>query len=225
MYTLKKGIQMAQRDERLYKIYNSIRFRAGHNDIELDAAWAVGYEAFTAWSKLNGYSETCNLYRIDVNIGYTQQNCKWAEHVSLIRPKADQRKKHKCKSIACDNLTARRDSHCRTCSAKLRTTSNLSKSDYARNWSLKKKYGITLSDFYEKLNNQNGKCAICTKLLELPTEGQGQGLNVAAVDHCHVTGKVRDIICNACNKALGLFNDDTTLLFNAITYLRKHNDQ
>ena len=216
---------MAQRNERLYKIYNSIRFRARHDNIELDTEWATGYEIFKTWAELNNYAETYNLYRVDLSKGYTQQNCKWAKYAAIVRPKAEHRKKHKCKSIACDNLTARRDSHCRTCSAKLRTTSNLSKSDYARNWSLKKKYGITLSDFYEKLNNQNGKCAICTKLLELPTEGRGQGLNAAAVDHCHITGKVRDIVCNACNKALGLFNDDTTLLFNAITYLRKHNDQ
>lgn len=216
---------MAQRDERLYKIYNSIRFRARHDSIELDTEWATGYEVFKAWAELNNYAETRNLYRIDVSKGYTQQNCKWAEYAAIIRPKAEHRKKHKCKSVTCNNTTARRNSHCRTCSAKLRTTSNLSKSDYARNWSLKKKYGITLSDFYEKLNKQNNECAICAKRLELPTEGKGQGLDTAAVDHCHVNGKVRGILCSACNKALGLFNDNIALLGSAITYLRKYNDQ
>ena len=216
---------MAQRNERLYKIYNSIRFRAKHNNIELDAEWAIEYKAFKAWSELNGYLETYNLYRVDTNQGYTQQNCKWAEYAAIVRPKAEQRKKYKCKNIDCSSLVARQNSHCRSCSAKIRTTSNLSRTDYARNWALKKKYGITLSNFYEKLNDQNGKCPICTKVLELPTEGRGQGLDVAAVDHCHVTGKVRGILCNACNKALGLLNDNTALLFSAITYLRKHNDQ
>jgi len=43
-----------------------------------------------------------------------------------------------------------------------------------------------------------------------------------AIDHCHRTGKVRDVICDKCNKMLGLANDDPCRLLSAATYLIKH---
>ena len=66
---------------------------------------------------------------------------------------------------------------------------------------IKYRYGITAED-YERLNTvQGGKCAIC---------GQPPGDNVRAhwggklcVDHCHETGKIRDLLCNDCNLAVG----------------------
>jgi hypothetical protein len=39
------------------------------------------------------------------------------------------------------------------------------------------------------------------------------------VDHCHSTGKVRGLLCDPCNKALGLFKDSPELLNSAIKYL------
>jgi hypothetical protein len=41
------------------------------------------------------------------------------------------------------------------------------------------------------------------------------------VDHCHSTNKVRGILCDLCNTALGKFHDDVNLLSNAIGYLNK----
>jgi hypothetical protein len=40
-----------------------------------------------------------------------------------------------------------------------------------------------------------------------------------AVDHCHVTGEIRGVLCGLCNRALGGFRDDPFLLFRAIQYL------
>ena len=43
-----------------------------------------------------------------------------------------------------------------------------------------------------------------------------------AIDHCHDSGKVRGMLCDNCNKALGCFKDSIDNLKNAIEYLKKH---
>lgn len=42
-----------------------------------------------------------------------------------------------------------------------------------------------------------------------------------AVDHCHTTGKIRGMLCDACNTALGKFKDDIALMEKAIDYLKQ----
>lgn len=51
-----------------------------------------------------------------------------------------------------------------------------------REWHLKSKYGITIQDYIDLFNSQNGVCAICFK------PGDRGNLDV---DHCHKTGRVR----------------------------------
>jgi len=57
---------------------------------------------------------------------------------------------------------------------------------------LLQKYGLTSETYQQMLLKQEGKCAICKDLLEKP-----------CIDHCHTTGKVRGLLCNNCNFALG----------------------
>lgn len=59
------------------------------------------------------------------------------------------------------------------------------------------------------LDRQGGACAIC---LQVRTE-------TLHVDHCHATGAVRGLLCGACNRALGLLNDDPGLIRRAADYL------
>ena len=78
-----------------------------------------------------------------------------------------------------------------------------------------KQYGITLTEYNEKLKTQGGGCAVCGKT----PEENGRRL---AVDHNHETGKVRGLLCIGCNVGLGWFE----LLFDKATeYLLLWEDQ
>ena len=55
----------------------------------------------------------------------------------------------------------------------------------------------------------------------MPAHRKGQSLDVVAVDHCHKSGQIRGLLCNACNKGLGLFKDSPIILEKAIKYLNQ----
>lgn len=93
---------------------------------------------------------------------------------------------------------------------------------YSRNWQLQKKYGISLDDFNTMWEKCNGNCEICGSSMKLPVKRKGQPLDVVAVDHDHETGKVRGLLCNACNKAIGLLRDNIEILTKAKEYLKCH---
>ena len=58
---------------------------------------------------------------------------------------------------------------------------------------------------------QEGRCAICG---EEPSTKRG-----LAIDHCHITGKVRGLLCHGCNIGIGSMKDSAVLLLKAIRYL------
>lgn len=76
---------------------------------------------------------------------------------------------------------------------------------------LKRLYGITLEDYVEMFVKQKEVCAICSQ--KCPTKKS------LSVDHDHNTGKVRGLLCNRCNRALGMFQDNPELLIKAASYL------
>lgn len=78
----------------------------------------------------------------------------------------------------------------------------------------KSKYGITLDEYDEMFDKQNGVCAICGMVWV--------GGKRLLVDHDHKTGLVRGLLCHRCNVALGLVGDDITLLSNLSAYLEKN---
>lgn len=80
----------------------------------------------------------------------------------------------------------------------------------------KRYYGIGLEKYESLKESQAGKCAICG--------GEGfrmhKGIkDLLVVDHCHDSGDVRGLLCNNCNRGLGLFKDNKESLANAIKYL------
>lgn len=81
-----------------------------------------------------------------------------------------------------------------------------------KNRTLKIKYGIDLKDYESMLLSQDGKCKICKK-------AKPGKYNFFAVDHDHLTGKVRGLLCSKCNIGLGQFEDNEDLLIEASKYL------
>jgi len=88
---------------------------------------------------------------------------------------------------------------------------------YARKHSLMKWYGITLAEYEEMWAKQKGRCANknCRRKCDLV----GLGKNRLCVDHDHKTGRIRGLVCHACNVALGLAKDDPAVLQGLIDYL------
>lgn len=73
------------------------------------------------------------------------------------------------------------------------------------------RYGLTQAGFDALLNTQGGLCAICKG-----PEPKHINWNI---DHCHVTGRIRGILCRPCNLGLGHFQDNPVLLVAAVEYL------
>jgi Autographiviridae endonuclease VII len=88
--------------------------------------------------------------------------------------------------------------------------------DYNREWNFKNKYGISIEEYNKMLDEQDGKCLICDT-----REPKGSH-NTFNVDHCHITGNVRGLLCWSCNSGMGKFNDDIGLLEKVILYLKKY---
>ena len=75
-----------------------------------------------------------------------------------------------------------------------------------------RKYGISGEDWRDMHRRQKGKCAICGTVGAYSDRG-------LHVDHDHVTGKFRGLLCAHCNHGLGKFKDSKKLLRLAIEYL------
>ena len=81
-----------------------------------------------------------------------------------------------------------------------------------REYRLKRNYGLSIEDYNALFEAQAGCCAICGC-------HQSELKKKLAVDHDHVTGEVRGLLCVACNAAIGLLCDDPELLEKGKVYL------
>lgn len=77
-----------------------------------------------------------------------------------------------------------------------------------------RKFGVTVQWIKE---NEAGGCAICGC-----TEPTGKGWHI---DHDHVTGAARAILCHHCNVAIGNLRDDPDLIVKAAEYVRHHHQR
>lgn len=80
----------------------------------------------------------------------------------------------------------------------------------------KLKYGLNLDEINKLLEAQNNCCAICKKELSFSAVDKSDKPHI---DHCHITGIVRGILCLQCNTGIGMFGDSSNLLSEAKSYL------
>ena len=77
-----------------------------------------------------------------------------------------------------------------------------------------RKYNLTKTQYEKLLKLQNELCAICGA----PEPGGKGGWHI---DHCHISGMIRGLLCLSCNIILGKAKDDVAVLGSAIDYLTK----
>jgi hypothetical protein len=89
----------------------------------------------------------------------------------------------------------------------------------ARNSRIKTSYGLSPDDFDALLLLQNGGCAIC---------GAKYGRKIKdrlAVDHDHITGKVRGLLCAKCNRTLGMLTETPQTLRRMAEYIENSQEE
>lgn len=100
---------------------------------------------------------------------------------------------------------------------KLRKSWRVENKQKMRENNYKKSYGVTIEDYDKMFKQQDGKCSIC-----FSAETKNKNYGYFAIDHCHKTGKVRGLLCDKCNTALGSFQDSPEVLLRAIQYLKEN---
>ena len=82
----------------------------------------------------------------------------------------------------------------------------------SRDCYLKRQFNISSDEYNELFNKQECRCIICNI-------HQSELTRKLAVDHNHKTGKIRGLLCDNCNRAIGLLKDDPEVLERAFKYL------
>jgi hypothetical protein len=89
---------------------------------------------------------------------------------------------------------------------------NDSRKRYLKFYSKKRNFGISECDYNKMLQKQNNCCSICNV-------NKADIKRDFAIDHCHITGEIRGLLCANCNTGIGMLKDDINILIKAIEYL------
>ena len=158
-----------------------------------------GLSVCERWKKFENFVEDMGskpagklgLYRLDAKLMFEPSNVYWADFVNSTEHRTSRRK-----------------------AVRAWVSKN---PDYAAGASMKAMYGVTLEWYDEQLARQNGVCAICGNPEVRVTKGSVRRL---CIDHCHDTGKVRGLLCAACNTGIGNLKHSVALLEASIKYLQ-----
>jgi len=97
---------------------------------------------------------------------------------------------------------------------------NVKNREGRRSKKLFKKYGISQQEYEILLKKQDYRCKICG------TETPGGNHNIFYVDHNHITGTIRGLLCTKYNSGIGFFDDNLNLIKEAGKYLeQEHHDE
>lgn len=84
---------------------------------------------------------------------------------------------------------------------------------------LKRQYKITLKQYDAMFISQGGACSICGCPETIKLKNIVKRLSV---DHNHITGKVRGLLCHKCNQALGLLGENPVVIKSLLEYIIKN---
>jgi Recombination endonuclease VII len=89
------------------------------------------------------------------------------------------------------------------------------------------KYSMSIADLEGILRRRDERCAICRKLWTQCVSAkrvrhEARFLQYLYVDHDHSPGKIRGLLCNGCNTAIGMFDEDPTHFEGAAAYLARY---
>lgn len=88
-----------------------------------------------------------------------------------------------------------------------------------KEYDLKRKFGITQEEYNKILKDQNSVCFLC---LNVETRKHKNTITQRlSIDHDHKTGKIRGLLCNNCNRGIGLLQDNSEILKRAVFYLER----
>lgn len=134
---------------------------------------------------------------------YLKFTCKWCKQEKLW----DQFRR--------DRYSSRGVSYeCKECKSKYDKTHPKKYTDNTKlHIALKKTHNMTISEYRELYEKQDGKCAICKNPAPL------MGIGRLHVDHCHKTGTKRELLCHSCNSLIGFCKEDINRLEAARLYL------
>lgn len=152
---------------------------------------------------------------------------------------ANYRKCNQCKKsleLTHDNFYKRTDdktyglgNKCRKCSTTYHRNGSRRRRKHTPGWALKTSIDsfnyahknlnkVTVEQYLEMFNKQEGLCAICNK--PETTKGKLGELRRLGIDHDHNTGKIRELLCFKCNTMLGIIERDSDDIF--MLYIKKH---
>lgn len=139
----------------------------------------------------------------------TRQDGKVCSQCGALKPAAD--------FVRSNHEQDRHAARCNECREVLRKAKQARmKKPYDAGAALRRKYGISQKQYDDLLAAQGYGCAICKR----PPDGPKKPLNV---DHDHVTGRIRGLLCAPCNTALGFLRDSPMFCRAAAVYLENTN--
>lgn len=109
---------------------------------------------------------------------------------------------------------------CKNCDAARKREDRKNKPTYQKDLFLQRVYGITLEDYNIMLVAQNGVCKACG-CPETVLDVRTQTLRSLAVDHDHETGKIRGLLCQGCNQALGSLRENLEKAKSLVRYIEE----
>jgi Recombination endonuclease VII len=109
-------------------------------------------------------------------------------------------------------------SNCKECHSKYWIPYKALIQPHQRAHHLLRAYGLTQEEYQSLYDRQQGRCAACG---DIETTIHYNKALPLAVDHCHKTGTVRGLLCTACNRALGLLNDDAARIKALLRYIHE----